>query len=313
MTAWAIVLNPIHASGHRRLAELTAHLDARGIPWTLHRTTPVHEGEEQAAAAVCAGAARIVVVGGDGTVRSAVRGMISATGGKGATGVDPPPLVLLPTGTANLFARNLGIRPGPVDDFRLFAAEVRRADVGLADIRTRTGAEVREVFLAAAGLGHDASTIMGLGDRAKRALGWPAYLLAGLPHLADAGRCVQVRFPGGEFRGPAWSVLAGNVPGLPGLIRVFPHAAPESGDLELLVCTPRSVGDWARIARFGVCGRTGAGLDGQAGAGALAYHRCGWAEITPVVPAPTHLDGEPFPAVTRLRVSVLPGALPVVA
>lgn len=305
MSAWAIVLNPIHASGHRRLAELTAHLDARGIPLTLHRTTPVHEGAEQAAAAVAAGAVRVVAIGGDGTVRSAVRGMIAGLGGTGATGTDLPPLVLLPTGTANLFARNLGIRPAPVHASRVLSAEVRRTDVGLAAIRTRTGAEVREVFLAAAGLGHDARTIMGLGDRAKQTLGWPAYLLAGLRHLGARSEQVHVRWPAGEFHGPAWSVLAGNVAGLPGLVRVFPRARADSGDLELLVCTPRSVRDWARIAGFGVSGRGGAPA-------ALGYHRCAWAEITPAVPAPIHLDGEPFPAVTRLGVSVLPGALSVV-
>lgn len=300
MGPWAIVLNPIHASGRRRCAELTALLADRGIPWTLHRTTPVHEGAEQAAAAVCAGAARIVVVGGDGTVRSAVRGMMAAEG----EGADLPPLALVPTGTANLFARNLGVTPGPASVSRQFAAEVRRADVGIAVIRTRTGAEVREVFLAAAGLGRDAATIMGLTDRAKRVLGWPAYLVAGLRHLGDAGTRVHVRWHDGEFRGPAWSVLAGNVAGLPGLIRVFPHAAPDAGHLELLVCTPRSARDWARIACFGLLGQDEAPA-------VLAYHRCAWAEIVPAAPAPIHLDGEPFPNVARLRISVLPGALPV--
>ncbi len=299
---WAFVVNPVHAAGLRRLAEASSLLDARGIPYSVSRTTRVREGAEQAAAAVRSGAARLVVIGGDGTVRSTVRGLLSADSGAAPGTV---PLLIVPTGTANLFARNLGIRPGPVQPARLFSTRCRSADVGTARVRNRWGWESSEVFLAAAGLGEDARTVMALTDRLKHRLGWPAYLLRGARFLRSPGIRARVRIPGGELDGPVWSVLAGNISRAPAGIRVFPHGGPGSGDLELLVCTPPTLAGWSAIAAYGLGLRSGVPAD-------LAYHRTPRAHLVPASPTAVHLDGEPFPEVVEMDLGIAAGALSVV-
>lgn len=308
MSAWVIIVNPIHPSGLSRLAEVTAHLGLSGARWSVQWTTKVREGAEQAESAVHADVDRVIVIGGDGTVRS----VASALRGTGV------PLQVIPTGTANLFARSLGIRPGPVGASALVSDEVRKVDVGIAMIDTVRGRPAPEVFLAAAGMGHDARTIMALGDRLKGGLGWPSYLVSGIRYLQAPGESVQVEWraaerhvewraaaKSGRFNGRVWSVLAGNFRATPAGIRVFPHGGPDTGDLELLLCTARSPGDWVQVAQFGL------GLRASQPPG-LEYHRIASAIITPEAPAPIHLDGEPIPGVTELRLTLDPGALHMV-
>ncbi len=105
---------------------------------------------------------RIIVYGGDGTIHRALPQILSA--GK--------PLAVLPGGTANVLAREIGIPLdlGPAADVAT-GETTRHAHLGLADGR---------YFLLMAGVGIDAEIVANVGRRLKSMLGTGAYWLAGL-------------------------------------------------------------------------------------------------------------------------------------
>jgi diacylglycerol kinase (ATP) len=316
MEHWAIIVNPVHRDSALRVAEVTAVLDRVGITWSLHRTTAVREGGPQAGRAAAGGADRLVVIGGDGTVRAVAAGLLAE-----ARNV---PVVVVPVGTANLFAHNLGLRPGPVSPRRLTAPTTRDVDVGRVRLTTGRGAVIEDVFLIAAGMGEDARTAMALSPRLKRAAGWLSYPIAGIPRLSSAGGQLRVSWTGrvgpvgehldagatrdaaasGRFEGRAWSALVGNAGRIPAGIRVFRHTSLTSGGLELLICTARTPLDWLQIGLrgFGVL---------RADPAPLTYRQVGSVVIEPEAPAPVHLDGDVIPGVVRMEVTLLSHTLSV--
>src|SRR5690606_9623044 len=104
-------------------------------------TTEDDPGTGQAERAVRDGAAVVFACGGDGTVRACLSAL---------AGTDTA-LAVLPAGTGNLLAKNLGL---PLDTASAVgvatAGDRRRIDVGKVD---------GEVFAVAAGLGFDADLL----------------------------------------------------------------------------------------------------------------------------------------------------------
>lgn len=96
-------------------------------------TTPSETGATQAALAVASGARLVVAAGGDGTVRAVAAGVAGS-------GVE---LAILPLGTANLAARNLGLPVGRLRELLQVAAAGRGTTADLAWVRTRTIAAVQ--------------------------------------------------------------------------------------------------------------------------------------------------------------------------
>ncbi|HUW17048.1 MAG TPA: acylglycerol kinase family protein, partial [Actinomycetes bacterium] len=103
----ALVVNPTKVGNARRaqqrvatMAEALSEAPPRWLP-----TTEEDPGPGQARQALDDGATMVLAWGGDGTV-TAVAGVLSGTG---------VPLGLLPAGTGNLLARNLGVPLGLSD------------------------------------------------------------------------------------------------------------------------------------------------------------------------------------------------------
>lgn len=122
---------------------------------------------------ICRGLTRrdfdlVVVVGGDGTVNEAVNGLL---GPVGDAPVDPqavPALAVIPTGSANVFARALGFPPGPVEATRMLATLIR------ADLRRTIclGTWNDRWFAVNAGFGMDADVVARVDE--ARTLGFAA-------------------------------------------------------------------------------------------------------------------------------------------
>lgn len=118
-----VVVNPSKpsATGAVRRRATAALRDAgyAGPVWL--ETTPAEPGVMQARLAVASGAGLVIAAGGDGTVRA-------VAAGTARTGVD---MAILPLGTANLAARNLGLPVGRLDAALKVAAHgtARRADL----------------------------------------------------------------------------------------------------------------------------------------------------------------------------------------
>src|SRR6218665_3144063 len=133
-----------------------------------YETRADDSGRRAAEAALAEQPAVVIIIGGDGTVRAVVEAVYEHR----------TPVALLPTGTGNLLARNLGI---PLNDVEAcvataFAGSTRAIDVGLAEIEHEDGRRTGHVFLVMAGIGLDAEMAEHTSALAKKHLGWLAYV-----------------------------------------------------------------------------------------------------------------------------------------
>jgi YegS/Rv2252/BmrU family lipid kinase len=212
------------------LPELREHLTHAGITdpiWFEVRKSK--QAPARVKRAIEEGADLVFVWGGDGMVQRS----IDALAGMDAT------IAILPAGTANLLATNLGI---PTD---LEAA----VNIGLHGARRKidVGVMNKERFAVMAGAGFDARMIRdadrGLKDKAGRL----AYIFTGARNLRGERVKVKVKVDGEEwFDGRASCVLFGNVGKLFGGLTTFVDARPDDGRLELGVVTAEGALQWAR-------------------------------------------------------------------
>ena len=194
-------------------------------------TRPDDTGERLAREAVRSGVDLVLASGGDGTVTACV-------GGVAGSGI---PLGVLPCGTGNLLARNLGL-PLSLDEALTVAltGSDRRLDVGMANGRP---------FVVMAGIGFDAEMLQDADERLKNSVGWAAYVLSALRHLRDRpGRMVLQADSGGPQRRWASGVIAGNVGSLQGNIQLLPDAVPDDGVLDIAVLAAWGWTGWLRLA-----------------------------------------------------------------
>src|SRR5262245_61094358 len=99
-----IIHNPTAgARRQRRLAAVLAAFRELSCQVELRRTAGAGDGENLAVAAAREGFDAIVVAGGDGTINEVVNGLAAGSPGPGT-----PPLALVPLGTANVLAAELG-------------------------------------------------------------------------------------------------------------------------------------------------------------------------------------------------------------
>ena len=234
-------------------------------------------------AAVASGARLVLAAGGDGTVRAAVEGIWGSAAVLG----------ILPLGTANVLARNLGI-PRQLEaaiQVALFGGE-RALDVG----RTQEG-----LFLVAAGMGLDARMMSAREARARHRVGLVAYVASALRHLADPAFEVAVECDGGaQLQRLVAAALVGNVARLPLGIRLHPGALTDDGQLEVILIHPRGPVGWLRVA---------AALLGSRDRGAVERLPARRVEIRAIAPQPMELDGDAVGWSTSLAAQVHPRAV----
>ena len=165
------------------------------------------------------GAELILAWGGDGLVRRCVNALDDTQ----------VPLAIVPAGTSNLFATNLGIEPDISEAVQVaLLGDRRRLDVGRFE---------EERFAVMAGAGFDAAMIKG-ADELKDCLGRGAYVLSGAANLNAPSFEARIKIDGMRwYKGPASCILVGNVGALFGGIEVFADAQPDDGLLDVGVLT----------------------------------------------------------------------------
>ncbi len=194
-------------------------------------TTPEDPGEGQARTAVQAGVDVVLASGGDGTVTACAAGLAGS-------GV---PLAIIPAGTGNLLARNLGL---PVDVPAALTVALtgtdRQLDVGMAN---------GKLFVALAGLGLDAHMVGGASEPVKKRFGWAAYVVSALAHIRDRPIRVRLQADGADpLLLQASGVIVGNIGMLQGGLPLLPDARPDDGRLDLVVLTARGALSWLVLA-----------------------------------------------------------------
>jgi YegS/Rv2252/BmrU family lipid kinase len=232
----------------------------------------------------------VVAIGGDGTVVEAAAGLLASS--------EPPPLCIVPQGTANLLALNLGIpaeRESAIDV--VFSGQVARIDCGRAN---------GEPFLIAVGAGVHAEIVARADRAAKRRWGVAAYSLAGLRAIRGAERArFRIEIDGEMIEIEATTVEIMNVASV--LRREWELArgvSPVDGILDVIAHRASTLAEHLATAAAVM---RGAPTDTD-----LVVHRPARRlriEVDP--PALLQRDGE-LAGWTPVEIDVLPRALPVV-
>ncbi|NKX55104.1 diacylglycerol/lipid kinase family protein [Arthrobacter mobilis] len=295
----ALILHPLKNAAAAAQEKVAAACAEAGWQEPLVLETTLEDpGHAQTRQALRAGADVVLAAGGDGTLRVVAAELAGGT----------VPVGLVPLGTGNLLARNLGMDPNNLEaNIRtaLFGHN-RRIDTATITLENRHTRETStDTFLVIAGIGTDAEVLADTKEELKRRFGWMAYSEAGVRHLPGRRQRVTIRVDDGpaEHR-RIRSILFANCGRMPAGVHFVPDALLDDGELDVVVLSPRSVLGWVWIGAKTV-------LKHRAEIPVIDYIRAKKVHITAHEPMNTQLDGDPYGHVTSLTVQVRPASLSI--
>jgi len=286
----AIIINPISGGARPAVARARAQLalaivDAHGDPVEVFVTEGVGHARELTKAAVKRGARLVMAWGGDGTISEVAS----------ALAFDEVPLGIIPAGSGNGLARELGVSMRP----ERAIADALRAVPQPMDLGELDG----HLFANIAGIGFDAHIASRFATATRR--GFVGY--AGITARALTSYVPQryrVTTGGVETSHRAILVTIANSAQFGNNARIAPGARVDDGELDLVVMEERSrFGTMCRIPRL--FNGTVARVPG------CTIRRIREATIEADAPMTYHVDGEPMAGGTKLRARIHPGALRV--
>lgn len=288
--------------GRRRLG--------RGIPQAVHETEQRLEAagwtiesavvdrkkqlRKKTRKAVKAEVDVVVAVGGDGAVSQVVQALAG-------TQVD---LGIVPLGTGNLLAGNLGIprvREQAIDV--VLAGGRRRIDLGQVTI-----ARKRKVFAVACGIGFDAVVMKSTGKRGKRRWGKLAYVASAIKnHGRVRNVSHEITIDGVRSTTEATQVFIANFGGMGLPIEPRLGIHPDDGALDVIVIRasgplPGLLAGWEALRQRHL---------GESSAGHIFRARAKEVKIETHPPRLVEIDGSVV-GVTPIKASIRPAALTVI-
>jgi diacylglycerol kinase (ATP) len=204
------------------IEHIASLLRSRGVEVDLRPTTAPHDATEIAARAARNGSSEIIVAGGDGTINEVIQGV---AGTKARLGI-------IPRGTANVLARELGL-PLDEQEAAVIAAsgKSRRIHLGLAIDETN---DVSRHFALMAGIGLDASIVRHVRPRLKKRIGKGAFWISGLSHLASwSPHPFTLEIDGREYT--ATFAAIGKAPRYGGDLAITPEARLDEPEFEVCI------------------------------------------------------------------------------
>lgn len=165
-----MIYNPaagrLRGKGRARLDQAAEVLSKAGFAISMSPTSGPGTAGKMARKAIDAGTGLILAAGGDGTLNEILAGVANSS----------VPLGILPGGTANVLATEIGLGR----NIELAAAMLPQCVAQRIAIGRLEGASKPRYFLSMAGIGFDAHIVYNLSDRLKRLLGKGAYWVSGL-------------------------------------------------------------------------------------------------------------------------------------
>lgn len=231
-----LLVNPAAGSGRARQQIERAYAALRTAgPVDLVESTRARDETRIATEAARAGARALVVLGGDGSVSHAARGLIESR-----TAI---PLGIFAGGTGNDFAKSLGV---PAHDFLAMA---RRIEAGKT--RAIDAGEIDGVpFVNAAGFGFDVDVLQRTRDPRRSPLlsGTPLYVVTALRQLFRY-KGFSAAVPGlGDGTSSHWlTVVFANGQWFGGAFRIAPDAVLDDGCLDVV-----GIADASPLTRAGL-------------------------------------------------------------
>lgn len=303
----------------RQLERVQAELEKHGFAVHLGFESESRGIRERAYNAALGGTDIIVAAGGDGTVNAVANGMMRAAEN------EPPrsKLAILPMGTGNVFALNLGIPANIKVASRIIVeGNVRRIDVGFAQplASARPSAKRRAAhpsdskqspspryFLLMAGVGFDAKVIEDTSLRLKMLLRDFAYAFRSLQNaVVHQGTEVTLTFDDGTTHSSnSWLLMAGNAASYAWKIRFTELARLDDGKLDIcLFPFENKLTSIQQVMQL---------LVGQhIEKGSASYFQTTGVRIESTPPVPVQLDGDEW-GTTPLELKILSGSLDVLA
>lgn len=271
-----VIFNP--AAKGQKAARFRRCLDAIAAECVLKETAAAGDARKLAAEAVREGFETVIAAGGDGTLNEVLNGL-----GDAPDGFDRARIGVVPLGTVNVFARDVGLPLQPDAAWAaLRQARESRIDLGCIE-HNSTGAARHDHFIQMAGAGLDARAVELVNWSLKKRIGPFAYVLAGLRALMAEPAAITISTGSRMFRGQL--VLIGNGRLYGGPFRVFPDADMRDGLLEVCVF-PRA--NWGTLLRCGPPLLAWKKLPETA----IVRLRVESVELTASGPTPFEMDGE---------------------
>jgi diacylglycerol kinase (ATP) len=281
-----VIINPAAGRDQPVLKTLNAAFRSSKTDWDVSITKRSGDGTRLAKDAVQAGADVVVVHGGDGTVMEVASGLMGTN----------IPMAIVPGGTANVMARELGVPNDLVEASTLIVngeSFVRRVDMG------KVG---EHYFLLRAGMGLEAAMIEAADREMKDRLGLLAYAFTALQELASPQLATyHLTLDGEEAQAEGLACLvanSGNV-GAAG-ISIVPDMDVSDGLLDVIVVTRSDLPSLIALAASVV--------GGVENAPALQHWRVKKATIRSDPPQSVQVDGEILEK-TPVAVEVVPHAV----
>lgn len=308
----AVIVNPTKVDMKALRADVAAAEGEAGWGPSLWLETSVDDpGQGRAREAIDARVSAVLAAGGDGSVRAVAEGMLDS-------GI---PLVLVPSGTGNLLARNLTVPIGKQSEaVRLAVTGVDHAiDAGLVDITRAEGETEAHAFVVMIGIGLDAKMVSATKPELKKKVGWLAYVeaIARIARDVDAVR-VHYSLDGSPERSTlVHTLVIGNCGLVPGGMLILPDARVDDGLLDVVAMRPRNLWGWMRVSyavvwENGVLHRTKVGrriMKADKSVRALRYFQGRRMTLAFDRPEEFEIDGEEMGMVTAVSVQVRPASL----
>jgi len=233
----------------------------------------------------------LVVWGGDGMVQRSIDVLARTKRGSKI------PMAIIPAGTGNLLATNLGI-PHDMEQAVDIALRGKRHRIDLGKL-------AGEHFGVMAGVGFDGAMISDADRKMKERLGKLAYVWAGLRHVEGEPATARITIDGVPwFDDEASCVLIGNVSMITGGIKAFDDAKPDDGWLDVGVATAHGALEWARALGTMAVGRSDRSPF-------VRTTRARRVDVKLKTKMPYELDGGARSTTKSFTASVRPGALKV--
>ena len=271
-----VIFNP--AARGNKARHFRRHLDEIASQGALKATATPGDARRLASEAVTDGFELIVAAGGDGTVNEVLNGI-----GDAADGFARARLGVLPLGTVNVFAREIGLSLRIERAWEtLQRGRVTRLDLPRVEF-SANGARQRQYFVQLAGAGLDARAIELVTWPSKKKFGPMAYVIAGMKALRRRQSKITLHVEGQNVTGEL--ILIGNGRFYGGPLEIFSGADLRDGLLDICV-VPRA--SWLTLLRYvpGLLARR------RLPANTVQRFRASAFELASDAPASFELDGE---------------------
>ena len=292
----AVIVNPSKDGSDDAINHTTLACRKAGWPEPRFFETKIEDpGTSMTRDALDWGADVVLAAGGDGTVRT-VAEVLAGTG---------TPLGLIPMGTGNLLARNLGAHLDDIHhsvDVALFG-ENKLIDMVSFRTESDDGAVDQKMLCVMGGVGFDAEIMEHTSDRLKKRIGWMAYGEAGMRRVLMAPVWARFSLDDGPWQSRRLrSIMAANCGTLTGGLVLVPGAKLDDGSMDVVVIAPRNLLGWMRLAGKVI-------TQHRHELPELDHYECRKLRAEFAQPTSGELDGDPVGHVVAFEAEIMPKSL----